>query len=64
VLFTDGVSEARRDGAYFGERRIAEVAARAGTAATVVTAVLDDVLDFQAGWPHDDIAVIAVRSQP
>jgi sigma-B regulation protein RsbU (phosphoserine phosphatase) len=63
VLFTDGVSEARRNGVYYGERRIAEVAAGAGTAATMVTAVLDDVLEFQNGWPHDDIAVVAVRAK-
>ena len=64
VVYTDGVSEARRNGTYYGEPRIAEVAAATGgSAAEVVTAVLEDVLDFQHGRPHDDIAVLALRTR-
>jgi sigma-B regulation protein RsbU (phosphoserine phosphatase) len=66
VMFTDGVSEARRNGEYFGEPRIAEVASAAahGSLGGMVDAVLADVLDFQDGTPHDDIAIVAVRAAP
>jgi phosphoserine phosphatase RsbU/P len=62
VLYTDGVSEARREGEFYGEDRLrALIARRAGSAATTADAILDDVLAFQSGQPRDDIAVVTLR---
>ncbi|HEU0104376.1 MAG TPA: SpoIIE family protein phosphatase [Mycobacteriales bacterium] len=61
LLYTDGVTEARRSGQEYGEERLL---ARAGDtaqgSAAVVSAVLEDVLEFQHGVPRDDIALLAV----
>jgi sigma-B regulation protein RsbU (phosphoserine phosphatase) len=61
LLYTDGVTEARRDREEYGEQRLL---ARAGTtgpgADALVSAVLADVLDFQHGVPRDDIALLAL----
>ena len=63
VLYTDGVSEARRGMEFYGEERLrALIAGRAGSAATTTDAVLDDVLTFQSGRPRDDIAVVVLRA--
>ena len=62
VLFTDGVTEAHRDDAFFGEAGIAEVlAASAGlTAQAVADAIVAAALAFQHGRARDDIAVVVV----
>ena len=59
LLYTDGVTEARRDGELYGEQRLREVAAKHDPA-DVADAVLEDVLAFQAGSPRDDIAVVTL----
>ena len=62
VLFTDGVTEGRQDADWFGEEGLAETVARCGSsAAALVDGILGDVLAFQAGFPRDDIALVAVR---
>jgi sigma-B regulation protein RsbU (phosphoserine phosphatase) len=62
LLYTDGVTEGRRDGEFFGEHRLVQaVVESSGSAASMVAHVLGDVLEFQAGDPRDDIAVLAVR---
>jgi phosphoserine phosphatase RsbU/P len=65
VLYTDGVTEARRpSGEFFGEERLLEVVRRsAGPAAVTVDAVVDAVLGHQDGVPRDDIVVVAVRAE-
>jgi phosphoserine phosphatase RsbU/P len=62
VLYTDGVSEARQDGSFFGEAGMAEVAgACAGRPAQAVAdAIVAAALDFQRGPARDDIAVVVV----
>ncbi len=66
VLFTDGVTEARRGGDAFGEARLAALlASLAGEppdrlAAAVVTAVRE----FSEGETRDDVAVLVVRVSP
>lgn len=63
LLHTDGVTEARRDGEFYGEVRLREAVSQAGDGpAGVVSAVLDEVLDFQRGLPCDDIACLAVTA--
>jgi PAS domain S-box-containing protein len=63
VLYTDGVTEARRDGEQFGEARLAAVlaAAAGGSADEVADAVESAALAFQGGVSDDDLAVLVVR---
>ena len=61
VLYTDGVTEARRAGEFFGEERLVQViTSTAGAASDTAAALLDEVIRFQAGHPRDDIAVVAI----
>jgi sigma-B regulation protein RsbU (phosphoserine phosphatase) len=62
LLFTDGVTEGRRGAEFYGEKRIATVAAVEHTSASgLVQALLADVLEFQGGDTRDDIAIVAIR---
>ena len=62
VLYTDGVTEGRGAGGFFGEERLrASIAAHDTSADALAQGILDDVLDFQQGEPRDDIAVVALR---
>jgi serine phosphatase RsbU (regulator of sigma subunit) len=63
VLYTDGLTEARRDGEEFGPERVrAEVAAMAGRAATSVPRRLyAAVRAFARGQVDDDVAIVVVR---
>lgn len=61
LLYTDGVTEGRRDRAEYGEQRLlARAAGAAPGAAALVAAVLDDVLAYQGDVPRDDIALLAL----
>jgi sigma-B regulation protein RsbU (phosphoserine phosphatase) len=61
LLYTDGVTEARRDRDEYGEERLLACASRSAPgAASLVAAVLDEVLEFQSGVPRDDVALLAV----
>jgi phosphoserine phosphatase RsbU/P len=62
VLYTDGVTEARRDQEDFGEERLLDLlSSHAGRSASAVArAVEDAVLHYQDGVARDDIAVLAV----
>jgi len=63
VLYTDGVTEARRGDELYGDERLRATALRHdGSPATVSEEVLRDVLDFQGGSARDDIAVLALRT--
>jgi sigma-B regulation protein RsbU (phosphoserine phosphatase) len=62
VLYTDGVTEGRADTELFGEDRLhAAIADRTTSAAALTAGILSDVLQFQDGFPRDDIVVLAVR---
>ena len=63
LLYTDGVTEARQGEAYFADERFMAWAAAQNSddPSLVVDSLLDEVLQFQAGNPRDDIAVVAVR---
>ncbi|GAB4252743.1 MAG: SpoIIE family protein phosphatase [Thermoleophilia bacterium] len=62
VLYTDGVTESRRRGELFGEKRLCKLVRHAsGSAEDVAQAVLDGVKAFAGGQLRDDAAVLAAR---
>ena len=64
LLYTDGVTEARRGNQEYGEQRLLARASQAAPgAAQLVDAVLDDVVNYQHGVPRDDIALLAVTPE-
>lgn len=61
VLFTDGVTEGRGRGLFYGnERLVGVVDEHRGSAAEVTDAILADVMTYQSGDARDDIAVVTV----
>lgn len=61
VLYTDGVTEARRDRTMFGATELAALVSRAPHSSAEVTAsIVDEVLEYQDGDPADDIAVMTL----
>lgn len=60
LLYTDGVTEARRGNELYGDVRLLQATSTARNAHEMVTTVLDDVLDFSDGSPRDDIACLAL----
>lgn len=62
VLYTDGITEARRDGELFGEERLHEAIRRHRAGGDpLAPGILADVLAFQAGSTIDDAAVLTVQ---
>lgn len=63
ILYTDGVLEARREGQFYGEERLLElIRSCAGfPARRIAERIEDTVIEFQAGRPRDDIAIMIVR---
>ena len=62
LLYTDGVTEGRQAGEFFGEERLLAAVAAGGcsSASQVVDHLLDEVIRFQEGNPRDDIALVAI----
>ena len=63
VLYTDGVTEARRDHQFFDDDRLLAAIARPGqlSAQELADSIVGEVLDFQRGDARDDIAVVVVK---
>jgi serine phosphatase RsbU (regulator of sigma subunit) len=63
LLYTDGVTEARRDREQYGEERLRDLLTDAGRLSMqdLALAVEKDVLAFTGGPHTDDIAVLALR---
>ncbi|MBI5232430.1 MAG: SpoIIE family protein phosphatase [Coriobacteriales bacterium] len=64
VLYTDGLTEARRaDGEFFGEARLYRFLAGLTEAAPqdIATALFDEVWEFSDGKLRDDLAVLVLR---
>ena len=63
LFYTDGVTEARRDGGFFGEERLAEALARLREqpVETLPSLLLDEALRFSGGRLVDDAALLAVN---
>ena len=65
VLYTDGVTEARSpDGDFFGEGRLRHLLSSCAgcDAVTFARRIKSVVLDFQEGYPRDDLAVLVLRA--
>jgi sigma-B regulation protein RsbU (phosphoserine phosphatase) len=59
VLYTDGVTEARRHDEQYGDVRLRAVLDRP-EGPELAEVILADVLDFQGGTARDDIAVVTI----
>lgn len=63
TLYTDGVTEARRDDDFFGDERLFELCSRLGPdPGSIVDGTVRAVLDFQRSNARDDIALLAFRA--
>ena len=64
VLYTDGVTEERREGELFGDQRLLEVAESLTdvSAELAATRIVEAVAAFRQSPPADDIAVLALRN--
>mgnify|MGYP000935017745 CR=1 FL=1 len=62
VLYTDGVTESRRDDEEFGEERLVSLARRlsGGDAQSIAEGIRDAAVDFSGGL-KDDLLVVTVR---
>lgn len=62
VLVTDGVSEARRSGEFYGPERVRKFVRDHGwaDARSLAAALADEVDAFQGGSPRDDVAVMVL----
>ena len=63
VLYTDGVTEARRGRAFFDEDRLAAVVGRFRDedAEGIARRIGEEVLAFQDGLPRDDVALVVLK---
>lgn len=61
LLFTDGVTEARRGNKFFGEGRVRRGLSYGGRAADVTKRLLSALGRFVPGQLRDDAAVLVVR---
>jgi phosphoserine phosphatase RsbU/P len=61
VMYTDGVTEARRgDDLYGDERLLMWLRDHSGSASDVTAGLLQEVVTFQGGLPLDDIVILAL----
>ncbi len=63
LLYTDGITEARRDGEFFGEARLAEAFGRTLDlpVGELPSALLEEALAFSRGALRDDVALLALN---
>lgn len=64
TVFTDGVTEARRGDAWYGDDRLARIVAETPQSRDVPQQVLDDVMRFQGPAARDDIAILSAVAVP
>lgn len=64
VMYTDGVTEARRDKEFFGEQRVREFLhrARSESAMTLAENLMEGVGSFRTDAQHDDATVLVART--
>ena len=63
LLYTDGVTDERRDADEFGETRLHEALSEltGAGAQRIADGVVDAVVGFRTGQPKDDIAILAIK---
>ncbi|MRR12461.1 serine/threonine-protein phosphatase, partial [bacterium] len=61
LLYTDGVTEARKGTKFFGEGRVRRVLRAGGDCAAVAQRLLSQVQNHAGGEVRDDVAIVAVR---
>lgn len=63
LLYTDGLTDERRDGEEFGEERVAELlrSCEGVSADEIVTRLMTGVMRFRDEDPQDDIAMLALQ---
>lgn len=61
LLFTDGVTEARRGNIFFGEERVRQVMNDAVSAQELAAAVLEAIRRHVEGDLRDDVAVLVIK---
>lgn len=64
LLYTDGVTEARSGGRFFGEGRVRRALRAGGSPASVAQRLLAQVQRFASGELRDDAAILAVAYVP
>ena len=65
VMYTDGVTEARRGREPFGEDRLKDlVSGLDGSAGTIAARIEAEVVDFSEGHQSDDTAILVIRVPP
>ena len=65
VLYTDGITEGRRDGEQFGEPRLEDAVRRhVDGEASLSDAILAEALDYQGGRADDDATVVTITVGP
>ena len=64
LLYTDGVTEARSGGRFFGEGRVRRALRAGGSPASVAQRLLSQVQRFASGELRDDAAILAVGYVP
>jgi serine phosphatase RsbU (regulator of sigma subunit) len=64
LLITDGVTEARGVDGFYGEERLDALLTHCAgqPASSIASAVIEEVIGFQAGAPRDDVAVLVVQA--
>jgi sigma-B regulation protein RsbU (phosphoserine phosphatase) len=63
LLYTDGLTEARRNGEFFGEQRLLDLLAKGAqaTPGELVGDVMDDVMAFTGRRLRDDLAIVSLK---
>jgi len=64
VLFTDGITEARRDGEFFGRERLCKIVfeKRMSDVDEIVRGVFSELKDFMGSVPTDDAGLLLIRA--
>ncbi len=65
VVFTDGVTDSRRDDEFFGDARLDAVIAESNRMSPheIATALADAAMEFQDGTLRDDIAIVVLKNE-
>jgi serine phosphatase RsbU (regulator of sigma subunit)/HAMP domain-containing protein len=63
LLYTDGLTEARREGVFYGEERLFELLASTTNrgASALLSTVIEDVMSYTGNRLQDDLAILSVK---